>query len=117
MSYMNRPYYHKIYADLVRDKFPHKADLCADFLARKDWIAFDVLLVNEILFGKPKKDSLTSKGKKHFSYDETTILKILKYMLTNGLNNTETARKFGMSRNTISKWKEIFKDEVRLWNL
>ena len=64
-SKKNRPLYRQLYADMIRDKYPEKAALCAKFLQKKEWIALDVIQINEILFGSKKDRSDVEIDQKH----------------------------------------------------
>lgn len=112
MNRRNRPFYKKLYADMIRDKYPEKADCCATFLKKETWIALDVIQINEILFGSGKETSDAKIDKKHRAYDTESIRKILRYQQERGLTNQDIAEEFGVSRNTISKWKIAFREET-----
>ncbi|MFV0420103.1 MAG: AsnC family protein [Dysgonomonas sp.] len=105
---MNRPFYHKLYADMIRDKYPHKKLLCAEFLNKENWTALDVIQVDELLFGSDKKKADVRMDHKHRSYDPESIRQILRHQQRNRLNNSQLACKFGLSRNTIARWKQLF---------
>lgn len=47
-------------------------------------------------------------NKKHRSYSKSDIIKILNHQKKNQLNNSQLARHFGLSRNTVTKWKRLF---------
>lgn len=108
MSKYNRPFYQKLYADLIREKHPEKHSLCADLLQKKEWIVLDVIRINNILFGK----STDSKTKKHRAYDTASILKILRYQYDNNLSHKDISKRYGTSRNTIAKWNKLYADEI-----
>ncbi len=114
-SKKNRPLYRQLYADMIRDKYPEKAALCAKFLQKKEWIALDVIQINEILFGSKKDRSDVEIDQKHRAYDAESILKILRYQRDNMLSNSEISAKYGLSRNTLSKWKKAFKKELEIF--
>lgn len=101
------PNYRRIYTDLIVKEHPEKMNLCESILGKSELIAIDVINLNKIIFG-----SSDSENQKHKSYDEKTILYILKYQKRNRLNNGEVAAYFNLSRNTISKWKLIFKHKI-----
>lgn len=106
----NRPFYHKVYADMIRDKYSDKESLCARYLQKENWTALDVIEVNELLFGSQKRRADRQIDQKHRSYDSESIKQILLYQQGNKLNNTQTARKYGLSRNTVAKWKKLFSE-------
>lgn len=103
----NRPFYHKLYTDLIRNKCPEKESACLVYLQKENWTALDVIQVNELLFGS-KKMAGHAIDKKHRSYDQESIKQILLYQQKNKLNNKEIANKYGLSRNTVAKWKKLF---------
>ena len=45
-------------------------------------------------------------------YDKNYIRHILLYQIKNNLSNSEVAKKFKMSRNTLSKWKRLLDNGV-----
>lgn len=92
--------YKKIFRDIIEFKFPEKSELRAIVLEKEIVDFYDVLVLNRLIFGEENKDN------KHKSYDPATIIKVLNYQKVNKLNNVETARKFNLSRNTVSAWKK-----------
>lgn len=112
MNISNRPFYKKLYADMIRDKYPEKAALCANFFKKDSWISLDVIRINEILFGSGKESVDVRVDRKHRAYDRDSILEILQYQVKNELTNSAIVEEFGISRNTISKWKIAFKEEL-----
>ncbi len=103
----NRPFYRKLYTDLIRDKYPDMEPACSVYLQKENWTAPDVIQVNELLFGNKERAGI-SIDKKHRAYDEQSIRKILIYQFKNKMNNKEVACKYGLSRNTLAKWKKLF---------
>ncbi|TDS56855.1 helix-turn-helix domain-containing protein [Myroides indicus] len=101
------PNYKRIYMDLIDRKYPEKQAICDSILAQEKLSFMDVIRLNEIMFEKNKKEKLL-RDHKYRSYDEKTIIKILKYQKENQLNNSQVANHFKMSRNTIANWKKIF---------
>lgn len=104
----NRPFYNKLYADLIRDKYPEKQQDCNYYLQKENWTALDVIQVNELLFGSKQKKSDNMINQKHRAYDQQSIKQILKHQLTNQLTNKEVSKIYGLSRNTIAKWRKVF---------
>ncbi|NIF06693.1 helix-turn-helix domain-containing protein [Chryseobacterium sp. Tr-659] len=97
-----QPNYKRIYIDLIEQKFPQKKNECIHILKKEQLTAIEVVMLNRILFGKENK-------KNHFkSYDITSIRTILKYQKENNLNNTHVAKHYGLSRNTVAKWKSKY---------
>lgn len=101
------PNYKRIYEDLLDKKYPHKKEACKAVLAKEKLSSMDVFLLNNLIFDKEIRDEHES-DQKYRSYDKTSILKILQYQKKNKLNNTQLADHFGLSRNTVAKWKKMF---------
>lgn len=96
-------HYKKIFHDILDMKFPEKAELHRIVLERDINDFYDVLSLNKLIFGEENKDN------KHKSYDPSTIKKVLNYQQENNLTNIETARRFNLSRNTVTAWKKKVK--------
>ncbi|WP_426482138.1 helix-turn-helix domain-containing protein [Chryseobacterium sp. R2ACT005] len=96
------PDYKRIYIDLLEMKYPEKKDACSILLKKNKLSALDVIKINRIIFGRSRTKRI------HRSYDENSIMKILKYQDENNLTNMELSRELGISRNTIAKWKKYF---------
>ncbi|GEN73282.1 MULTISPECIES: helix-turn-helix domain-containing protein [Chryseobacterium] len=103
------PDYKKIYTDIIEEKFPDKMNNFR-IMQKIETIntVIDIIALNRMIFGKQEL-LVESKNQKLRSYDQRSILNILEYQKKNKLNNTQTANYFRMSRNTLSKWKRIFK--------
>jgi len=89
-------------------KFPHKKEICTPILKKTYLTEFDVLELNKIIFGDSLSKNKLSNNTRYRSYDTSTILKILDYQKANNLSNVRVAKHFGLSRNTIAKWKKRF---------
>jgi len=92
--------YKRIFQDILDLKFPEKQELYAIVLEKEITDFYDVLNLNRLIFGDESKEN------KHKSYDKSTITKVLNYQKENNLSNLETAKKFNLSRNTVSAWKK-----------
>ncbi len=101
------PNYVRIYKDLIERKFPDKTQLLAEILSKEKLSALEVIDLNGKLFSNNKL--AVKLNQKHKSYQKEDILKILKYQSVENLNNTEIAKIYNLSRNTISKWRKEFK--------
>ncbi|MDQ0593905.1 DNA-binding transcriptional regulator YiaG [Chryseobacterium ginsenosidimutans] len=101
------PNYKRIYSDIISMKYPEKMGICNHLLKKNNLSTLDIIEMSQILFNKTNKENF-SFDQKHRSYDRFTILKILEYQKKNELNNSELARHFNLSRNTVSKWKNRF---------
>lgn len=103
---MNQPDYKKIYSDLIAKKFPEKAFECRGLLRKNVWSELDIIALNEKIFQSSSKEYEIS-NKKHRSYKEPAIKDILDYQRKNGLNNSQLAKHFKISRNSVAKWKKL----------
>lgn len=101
-----QPDYKKIYSDLISEKFPLKLKDYQDFLNKKKLNCLDVIQINNLLF--PNRE-LENSSQKHKSYDQESILQILRYQREKELNNSQLARYFKLSRNTVALWKDKYK--------
>jgi len=104
---MSKPDYQRIYTDLLKMKFPEKENDCQPILQKANFSQLDVINLEIILFGKKQSEEFLNNGR-HRSYDKPTIFKILDYQKKNNLNNSELAKYYGLSRNTVAKWKKHF---------
>lgn len=105
-SNLARPDYQKIYSDLIALKHPEKKEQCKTILSKKLLSCFDIIRINDIIFGNNIEN--ISLSQRHRSYDDETIQKILYHQKKNKLNNSQVANHFKLSRNTITKWKKKF---------
>ncbi len=99
-----KPDYRKIYTDMIRLKFPEKMDLCTDILNKTQLGNLDIVTLNRILFQTDNEE----ENQKLRSYDRQSIFEILDYQKNHKMNNSQAARHFKLSRNTIAKWKKVF---------
>lgn len=103
---IKQPNYKKIYTDLLIKKYPEKIKECTPLLM-KDLSYLDIIELNNIIFGLSNIEN-ESFSRKHRSYDKSAIFYILDYQKKHNLNNSQVAKEFKMSRNTINKWKKFF---------
>ena len=103
----NIPDYQRIYTDLINEKYPEKKEAFTMILSKKNFSVLDVITCNSILENKEDKNDFTF-NQKHRSFDQQSILEILDYQKKNGWNNSQLARHFKLSRNTITKWKKKY---------
>ena len=102
-----RPNYKLIYTDLIKRKFPNKESICKKILDKEVICNLDIINLNQMIF--EKSDLATSHFNSRLrSYKNSDVLKILDYQKKNNLNNTQLSLHFGISRNTVIKWKKIF---------
>ncbi len=104
---MQGPNYQKIYGDLLKQKFPEKFVQCKILLDKESLSALDVIALNKIIFGSDNING-DNVSQKHRSYDEKSIIDILSYQNRNKLSNTQLARMYRISRNTVANWKSIY---------
>ncbi|MBB6369643.1 helix-turn-helix domain-containing protein [Chryseobacterium shigense] len=104
---MRKPNYKRIYEDIINKKYPHKIEECQILLSKEELNFFDIIKLNQKIFAS---DESTAESQKHRSYDDQVIIKILQYQKDNMINNTQLALHFKLSRNTVAKWKKIFRD-------
>ncbi|MDQ0064192.1 helix-turn-helix domain-containing protein [Chryseobacterium lathyri] len=107
MKKQNQPNYKLIYSDIIEQKFPHKKAECEKLLEKKMLSALDILELNNRIFGI-KDQTLKKMNKKLRSYNESDILRILDYQKNHRINNLQVAKHFGLSRNTMTKWRKMY---------
>jgi hypothetical protein len=103
------PDYKQIYTDILQEKFPEKLgdSTIRDKLKTLD-SAISILKFNKLVFGEPEY-AVEFNNQRLRSYDEESIVEILRYQKKNNLSNLQVSNHFKISRNTITKWKAIFK--------
>lgn len=101
------PNYKMIYEDILEKKYPQKKELCQTILNKIDITVLDILTLENLIFGKsnPKSSIINQR---HRAYNKFDILQILDYQKEYQLSNSQLAKQFKLSRNSISKWKKIF---------
>ncbi|WET48305.1 helix-turn-helix domain-containing protein [Chryseobacterium indologenes] len=103
------PDFKQIYSDILQENFPEKwKDLAIKDQLNRLNSALDILKFNKMVFGEPQY-IVEFKSQRLRSYDEASVLKILTYQKENRLSNLQISNEFKISRNTITKWKSIFK--------
>jgi len=100
-----KPDYKRIFADIITMKYPGKESECKKLLSKDTLTVFDIIELNKKIFGEDLNDSINQR---HKSYTKKDIFQILEYQKKNRLNNSETARHFNLSRNTLAQWKKKF---------
>jgi DNA-binding transcriptional regulator YiaG len=103
----NRPEYKKIFEDIIIKNCPERKEEFNHYFLKKQFSIMDVITLNSKIFNLNDKETLAF-NQQHRSYDEPTILKILRYQKKQGLNNVELANHFNLSRNTVTKWRKIY---------
>jgi len=101
------PNYKLIFLDIIEEKFSDRKDICMPIINKNELSQFDVIELNQKIFGSIDKAAFTL-NQKHKAYNKSSILKILNYQIENHLSNIQTAAIFKLSRNTIAKWKKDF---------
>lgn len=107
MKQQNQPNYRRIYSDIIDRKFPHKKAECEKLLEKKMLSAMDIMELNKKIFGTKDQD-IKKMNQKLRSYNTSDILRILDYQKNNRMNNLQVAEHFGLSRNTMTKWRRMF---------
>ena len=105
---MLTPDYKRIYTDIIAIKFPDKKAECEVLLNKPNLSVLDVIELNSKVFGIAPDRSTELFNQKHRSYRRADILKILDYQKKHLLNNSQLAKHFKLSRNTVAKWKKMF---------
>lgn len=103
----SKPDYGRIYKDIIQQKHPEKKHLLEQITSKNSFNALDIMSVNTQIFGCPKEAS-KNINKRFRSYDIFAITRIIRYQKKHELSNTETARLFQVSRNTICNWKKKY---------
>ncbi|MGV0923901.1 helix-turn-helix domain-containing protein [Empedobacter tilapiae] len=98
------PNYKQIFKDILDRKYPEKRNACENILNKTTLSIVDVIEINAKIFGI----AIINDSKKFRSYKKSDILKILEYQKEKGLNNSQLANHFRLSRNTVAKWKKLF---------
>ncbi|MDR6515883.1 transposase [Chryseobacterium camelliae] len=105
------PNYKRIYMDMLTIKYPEKAPLCSNILKKKTIDIMDIIRLEQIICGK-KGHADSRFDQKLKSYDKKTICEMLEYQKKNRLNNSQLARHFKLSRNSVTRWKKLFLNEI-----
>lgn len=100
------PDYKRIFLDILQKKYPHKIEEYEALLATENLSILNIINLNESIFDKDKESE--EFNQKLRSYNKSDILQILDFQKKHNLNNTQLARHFKLSRNTVAKWKKIF---------
>ena len=101
------PDYKRIFSDILRKKQPNQKKEISSMLQKSSFISLEIIKLNQAIFGKKSADDFTF-NKRQRSYDLDTIIQILKFQKKGMFTHTEISRRFGISRNTISKWNKQF---------
>jgi len=107
MEKYSQPNYHRIYSDIIMRSFPHKKEECEKLLGKKALSVIDILELNKRIFGTKAKET-GKQNPKHRSYSKSDITQILDYQKMHKMNNSQVARHFGLSKNSVTKWRKIF---------
>ncbi|REC78109.1 helix-turn-helix domain-containing protein [Chryseobacterium elymi] len=102
-----KPDYNRIYQDILDSKYPHKKEECRTLLEKKELSLLDIIQLNDTIFGTKNMET-EAFNQQHRSYDRQTIFEILDYQKKNKLSNSQLARHFKLSRNTVAKWKKMY---------
>ncbi len=105
MPIKSKPDYNRIYKDLVEAWFPEQKEELVSLISVDITTSLDVIQVNNKLFNKKSKDT-QNYNQKLCSYDIPSIIRIVGYQQENFLTIKEISELFGVSRNTVAKWKD-----------
>lgn len=103
---MHNPNYKQIYSDIINKKFPDKKTELEYLLLKETLNNIDVIEINNKIFGTRKETY--RQNKRLHSYNRSDIFRILNYQKEQKLNNIQLANHFGISRNTVTKWRRLF---------
>ncbi|WP_345203138.1 helix-turn-helix domain-containing protein [Chryseobacterium ginsengisoli] len=101
------PDYKRIYSDMIDLKYPEKKQICNHLLLKNTLSTLDIIEISRILFDESSTEN-SEFNQRHRSYNKSTIFQILEYQKKHNLNNSQLAKHFKLSRNTINKWKTQF---------
>lgn len=99
------PNYKLIFADILEKKYPEKTKNCEEILHKDNLSTLDILALNQIIFDL---NIFVQNNHKHRSYKKSDVFHILDYQKKYKLNNSNLAKHFKISRNTVSKWRKMF---------
>ena len=102
------PDYKNIFKDILSQKYPEKTRNCLGILNKPHLTAIDILKLNQMIFEGTTNKLPEESNQKYRSYSKTDILQILDYQQKHKFNNSQLARHFKLSRNTVAKWKKMF---------
>src|SRR5690554_5377346 len=100
------PDYKQILWDILNLKYLERKEELTPILEKQNLSAVDVLEINQKIFGSHRKNQLVNQ--RYRAYNKSDILQILDYQKKHRLNNSQLAKRLGLSRNTITKWKKMF---------
>lgn len=101
------PDYKRIYTDILNKKFPHKQGECQSLLQKTYLSGLDIIALNKKIFNQ---DNFSARhNQKHRSYSDSDIMEMLEYQKKHKFNDSQLARHFSLSRNSVMKWKKMFK--------
>ncbi len=100
------PDYKRIYQEIIQEDYPEKIEKCKDIIRKRELSALDIKKLNQIIFNQPENKNVFNG--RHSSYDKNAIFEILDYQKKNNCSNIQLSKHFGLSRNTITKWKKIW---------
>ncbi|MDR6919702.1 MULTISPECIES: helix-turn-helix domain-containing protein [Chryseobacterium] len=102
-----KPDYKRLYSDIIDQKYPEKKFECRKILEKGELSVLDIVSINRKIFGISDEETQTA-NQKYRSYKKSDIVQILDYQKKHNFNNSQLARHFKMSRNTIAKWRKLF---------
>ncbi|SUX46015.1 helix-turn-helix domain-containing protein [Chryseobacterium indoltheticum] len=109
----NTPYYKNIFNDILDSKYPEKKSICQKLLDKENFTHLDVITLNKLIFGDRRSTEDDKFNQQHKFYSESAIIQMLKYQYDNKLSNSQLARHFKLSRNTVARWKKHFTINIK----
>ncbi|WP_404986223.1 helix-turn-helix domain-containing protein [Chryseobacterium sp. M5] len=109
----NTPYYKKIFNDILDNKYPEKRIKCQKLLDKESLTHLDVITINKLIFGDKSSPEDDKFNQQHRFYSESAIIQMLRYQYVNKLSNSQLARHFKLSRNTVARWKKHFTIKIK----
>lgn len=103
---MKTPNYQKIYQDLLKFKGIDGAISVPKLNKSIEIIKFNNLIAQKQIL---KDSHITQQSK---SYDEDSILEMLRYQKKCNINNTQLALEFKLSRNTVARWRKVYQYKI-----
>lgn len=97
-----RPNYHKIYEDILKSKGLNLNRPMPEFDKNIEVIKFNNSISDN------KNDENFKENQLSKAYDEKSILEILQYQKKHQISNSELAKIYNLSRNTVARWKRFY---------
>lgn len=93
---------------MVMIKCPERFGEFSYYFNKKNLNIVEIVELNKKICGLEDKTTIQF-NQKHKSYDREAIIHILTYQQEQKLNNSQVANHFKLSRNTVIKWRKLYK--------